>query len=1048
MTIEPKDIFVLRTPTLPINNILSNASNLIVHYTHLLADDFFKEAIYTASPELYQQAIKWLKGEITDPRKVQKLMLSLHRYYLRMCSRCTPYGLFAGFAIGTIGNSTALQIGHHNQHTKYSRLDMNYMAELVNAIQKITGVKKYLQYFSNNSLHTSGNKYRYITYQTANKKRQYEVASTLADVYIEKIWQKALDGATIDELIKTLENEEIASTVAALFIDELIENQVLVSELEPTITGEAFFNVLIQKCSAIAPLQFITEQLQKIDTLLKGNIDCVTAYQEVDKLVQTIVPHTTSKDLIQTDLFLHFDQITINEKDISNIICQVKTLLALSSTPKIDTIENFITQFKKRYEQQSIPLMDALDPEVGIGYDIFSGTATDHLPLIKNIDTNKSINDTSEKTVAWGKLQQFQHSKYIECIRHQLSTIEITDEDMAALASVHQQPKFPCSMYLMGSILNMPANNTALNNTPTQFSFLLKSIGGPSSANLLGRFCHGSTLLTEQLKDFLKEEESHFTDTIFAEIVHLPEARTGNILMRPVLRAYEIPYLAQSGVPAEMQLPVTDLYVSVINNEIVLTSKRLGKRVMPRLSTAHNTTGSTLPVYRFLTDLQFQGYSTPFHWQWGVLESSAFLPRVTYKNIILKRAQWVLKKKDHEVVEKNKLLNLVDYFSAITTKQSIPQYVAMVEGDNELLLDFKSEACLQILADSIMKKEKIVLVEFLGLPEHCVVKNKEGQSFTNEVIIPLSVQTNSSHTVSKVKAKANLVTTTDRQFITGSQWLYTKIYCGSKTAEHILTTIIKPITEDLLQSGTIEQWFFIRYNDEGGHHLRVRFCHTQLPHFWQAVLDILMKGLQTLIDTAQVHSLQTDIYQRELERYGEESIELSETIFYYDSEAVVHFIDLLEGGENEQYRWLFALRGIDMLLDDFEYTLPEKEQLLHTLQKSFFQEFEGNKNLTIQLNDSYRDKMQLISSILNPDNDATGEVEEAAAIFKARSEKIKPIAAELIRMQSRKTATLDTLLSNYIHMFLNRLFISNQRKHELVVYHFLAKYYKSKRVVN
>ena len=37
---------------------------------------------------------------------------------------------------------------------------------------------------------------------------------------------------------------------------------------------------------------------------------------------------------------------------------------------------------------------------------------------------------------------------------------------------------------------------------------------------------------------------------------------------------------------------------------------------------------------------------------------------------------------------------------------------------------------------------------------------------------------------------------------------------------------------------------------------------------------------------------------------------------------------------------------------------------------------------------------------------------------------------------------LDYLLASYIHMSMNRLFIVNQRRHELVIYYLLAKHYE------
>src|ERR1041385_3426507 len=55
----------------------------------------FAEAIYFASPVLYDEIIKWNSGTIPEKKKMDKLLYSLHRYLSRMSSRCTPYGLFA-----------------------------------------------------------------------------------------------------------------------------------------------------------------------------------------------------------------------------------------------------------------------------------------------------------------------------------------------------------------------------------------------------------------------------------------------------------------------------------------------------------------------------------------------------------------------------------------------------------------------------------------------------------------------------------------------------------------------------------------------------------------------------------------------------------------------------------------------------------------------------------------------------------------------------------------------------------------------------------------
>src|SRR4029078_12745413 len=113
-------------------------------------------------------------------------------------------------------------------------------------------------------------------------------------------------------------------------------------------------------------------------------------------------------------------------------------------------------------------------------------------------------------------------------------------------------------------------------------------------------------MLSTKEKECLREEEAHDADKIYAEVIHLPEARTGNVLMRPQLRKHEIVYMGNGSVPFAQQIMLADLLVSVRNNSVVLRSKKFNKEIIPRLSTAHNFGSGSLPVYKFLCDLQFQ----------------------------------------------------------------------------------------------------------------------------------------------------------------------------------------------------------------------------------------------------------------------------------------------------------------------------------------------------------------------------------------------------------------------------------------------------------
>src|SRR6185295_11982695 len=173
-----------------------------------------------------------------------------------------------------------------------------------------------------------------------------------------------------------------------------------------------------------------------------------------------------------------------------------------------------------------------------------------------------------------------------------------------------------------------------------RFEVLWRGAGGPSGARILGRFCHADAELSALTIEHLRAEEAHRPNAIFAEIVHLPQGRIGNILARPVLRDHEIPFLGRSGAPADKQIPVSDLRVSVEGQRIILRSARLGKEVVPRLTSAHNFVRGSLGVYRFLCMLQSQGTVGGVSWSWDALDGALFLPRVTSGRLVLQRASW------------------------------------------------------------------------------------------------------------------------------------------------------------------------------------------------------------------------------------------------------------------------------------------------------------------------------------------------------------------------------------------------------------------------
>ena len=1037
-----KSIFLLREPTRSLDKLLKLNMEVVQggsvifdrHIRRLFSQPYFREAIYLTSQNLYQELSKWLNDKDFDAKREERLTLSLYKYLIRMSSRSTPYGLFAGCAMGKISEQpTSIDLDSH--HHKHARLDMNALAEIIDALLQDPIIRAQIKFRPNSSLYVTDTTYRYVTYILRNKQRSYRLSSSTITPYINRILALAQSGKCKAEFVKSLvELEgEFTEEEAIDYVEKMIALQILVSELTPGVTGSEGLSRLIRQLEHLQGTESYVFALQAIEKLLSYQENTIDQYAQIESIINQHFTKISGKNLVQVDLHLCFRNNNIQRKPTEQLVSNMEKLLPLATYRGSVELDTFRKKFIAKFGEQKVPLAIALDSDLGVGYGLHTSGISDHMPLL---ESTKVPEKRMPASVQWSPLVQLKMRKIREALSDKKQITSISDRELKELGSRPvSSDAYPDSMYLLGTILAGSSEDVDRG----QYEFLFKALSGPSAANLMGRFCHGNTELNTELQSILQEERSAHSEKIYAEIVHLPQARTGNVLLRPTIGEYEIPYLGGSSVSEDYQIPINDLIVSCSENNILLQSKRFNKEVIPRLTTAHNFSRG-LPVYKFLCDMQLQDKIPGVTWRWYPFEKEPFLPRIIYKNIIVSRARWYLFKTEYASLLDNKKTDLLHAFSAIRARLHLPRYVALVAGDNELLLDLECLPALTILKEKLLKSN-VILLEFLQTPDRCLVSDKKGH-YTHEVIIPLQI---AKHKKDKQTAseRAELPhPAIQRSFTTGSEWLYAKIYTGNKNADRILAEVIKPLTEQMEAQNTIEQWFFIRYADPD-HHLRVRFHHCENPTFWKTVLEQLHERLAPYLQKGIIHKVQTDTYQREIERYGHSTMTLSEQLFYFDSEAVVNFIDLIDGAEGERYRWLFALRGVDELLNDFGYTIAQKNELLQQLQRGFFQEHHGNDALRHSLNDKYRANRQAITEILDSEKD-TEYIMPAVDCFRTRSARSQATIATIQERCSQETeGGLSRLLPSYIHMFLNRMFLSQPRRHELVIYHYLMKYYDS-----
>ena len=202
---QPHGSFVVRNPLFPVENFFNwkaDAANDLVTSKEALRrslHEFYQqplvqEALYVGSPDLHEQLLLWLENKpdsyrADKPDKKEKLELSLVKYMIRMCTRCTPYGLFASCTTGNFLGITNIELSEKNFLHRFGRLDMDYVCELHSHLLKQKEISDQLRFYPNTSLYRTGDQWRYIEHRFKKETgRSYHLVQVDRSEYLEKIF--------------------------------------------------------------------------------------------------------------------------------------------------------------------------------------------------------------------------------------------------------------------------------------------------------------------------------------------------------------------------------------------------------------------------------------------------------------------------------------------------------------------------------------------------------------------------------------------------------------------------------------------------------------------------------------------------------------------------------------------------------------------------------------------------------------------------------------------------------------------------------------------
>ncbi len=800
------------------------------------------------------------------------------------------------------------------------------------------------------------------------------------------------------------------------FLDELTEGHIITSDLEPPVTGGEPLPALAGHLKAHAATRDLGDKLAGVQAAL-GDLDAEGVgldpgrYRAIARDLETLAVPVDPRRLFQVDLFKPSADLRLGPDVRRALEEAVEGLRTLAPRRPEGALHRFREAFRARYGTRTVPLLEALDAEAGIGFGPKPPPGLDGSPLLQGLAFDAAPEDDPPFTA---------RDRHILNRLHALGDARewaLDDADLAALADPEPGP-FPATFSAVAALASPSPAALAAGD----FRVLMESYSGPSGAQLLGRFCLGDAQLAGHVEELLRVEEFRRPEVVFAEIVHQPDGRIGNIIARPRLRAYEIPFLGASGVPEDHQIPPADLTLALEGDRFVLRSARLGVEVAPRLATAHNP-ALGLPVFRFLAQLQEQD-GRARGWSWGPLDALPFLPRVTRGRHVLCRARWRVEAAELQA----------GGIQALRGPRRLPRHVVLEDADNTLWVDLDDPLRVATLEHLVERRPSFTLLEAFPGPEELAAAGPAGRYF-HELVVPFQRQ--DPRPPARRPRLAPRAAAEARCYPPGSEWLYLKIYAGAAASDRILTELMATLGRITVQAW--DRWFFVRFADPEPH-LRLRF-HGTPTQLTSTLLPLVRRILAPHLKSGACWKLQVDTYEREIERYGGlEGMLLSEAWFEQESAWVLNLLRDCEGDDGAGLRWQHAFRAADTLLTGLGLSLTGKLRVVDAIRGGLGREMGADGTLGIQLGERYRTLRRDLESWIPAPGAQTYPMlpDPAAHTRRACLNRLADAST-----QGRLSVSLEDLASSLVHMQVNRFMRTSQRAHELVLADFLGRVYRS-----
>lgn len=987
------DVFMVRTPSLPINIYSELDSKYNENVEKLIQDynlyDFFGDNLLISSKNLYDSFKKYtINKEEGKQKKIRKYNESLLKYLIRSSSRPTPFGGLSKVGLAKFTDETdknkLISISKDLVVKKIS-VDNSWFHYIVNLFESDRDVLIQLDLKINPLCYKYGNRFKNPYCSNLGNENKINRNNIKYSNLVEQIKEELNSFKSFNELCSSIlaMYEGIDESIVYDTIIKLIKSEFILTELRTDLLTSNPLKKLISKLELIElneEKKIILSKLKELDYLIFLYNNCnLNNINSIFSIMESI-HKVNSYLMLNTGIKFNNNSINLNiKKDLEEFVNIFKYLYV--DKKYINENKHLEQEFQEKYGSNTeISFIEFIDSN---GFNAISKFRykNDYNNIMS--EREEKINDLLDKKLS---LYQLNHNDEI--------VIEENDIKDDIKSCIDLPISFDLNIFITQDKMN-------------KYNYFL----GPNSGSIEGgaMFQRFEEVLDEKLFEehrniYDEKNEIIDNDYILAEIKEINSyGRITNIFNKT--RNYE--HYINCGFPSksiDSDINIADLSVGVDDNDLFYIKYKDNKKikfVLDNMINPNLINDVAYILYRITSNYNNHFLSRIYMFK---NINKFYIPRIKIGKVIVFPKTWILNSNDFSIENRYKFHSELKIY---INKFSIDKFVYLKNDDNRLLINLEKDIYSEIVLSSLRKNKVIELSEVeRNLIDGSIVTDENNNNYVSEFVFTFMVE---NYKKTKPIRQGKRIINNDRCFnLFSDGWIYFKLYgIGDRDLE-----ILNSIVDDLIPNLDKHLFFFIRYSDTIGEHLRVRFKFENKESSLNNI-TIISNWIEQIQNNGMINKVIFDVYERETNRYGGFNlISKAEELFESDSKFVISLLNHFDTSNQEELDKIY-LFGVISILKILTQNLEELYEMLR-----IFDDLEYRKNF-------HKYDFNYVSFVENIINEKfEGFIEEEQLLKEYLHRKNKLIQFKKLIYNEESIVNIDDLRDVFLsisHMFCNRL---------------------------